>query len=49
MKGGETFWLYLLACLVVPLLWGWLVSALLDWWEGKRRRDSSSPPIDYQI
>jgi hypothetical protein len=43
--------LYVLACIVVPALWGWASFRVFRWLEARRRavRPSELPPIDYSI
>ncbi len=44
--------LYVLTCLLVPPLWGFLMYLAIGWWERRRRMAAVRerlPPIDYTI
>lgn len=45
-------WLYALACVLVPAVWGGLMYLVFGWWRARRgtlppRREK--PPVDYII
>lgn len=44
-------WLYVLACVTVPALWGIVMYHLFGWWDRRRKRRASEelPHVDYTI